>query len=127
MKFTAIEIVLASGWYVMAMLTNPPMTARERVLYCCVIALVGGMLAASRGSRKAVTIVRTGFETAVLGVCLALMADRWVRDDTSLSYAIIAASGLLGMGGKASVDWVLEWGRKIITKKANSYVDNDKK
>lgn len=120
MKFQVLAVVTAIG---LILGTLSPLNLSQRVMACAAIGAVGGCLAAARRSKRVVVVVRTGASLSVLAVVIAMALEPMAAYDPRWSYAAICASGLAGLGGIDSVDWVLDLFRRFLTRKARKYVD----
>ena len=100
-SFAALQWMIAQG-----IIDEVELTTIEMVLWASVISFIGGVSAAYRNSTLLNDLLRSGLNTAVLGACLAFVSTYWTLSRPALAWLTIGLSGLLSLGGLATVDWV---------------------
>ncbi len=120
-----LKIVLLGFYFPASLLIAAiKMTPRELTIYetvgwAMVISFIGGMSAAYRTTNSVNDIFKSAINTTVLGACIALFATFWTIDRPGYAWLAIATSGLLSLGGLATIDWV----QKTFKKQAEKRLD----
>ena len=106
------------------------LTTLEMILWASVISFIGGIAAAYRSSNKANDIFKSGVNTAVMGGSLAAVSTWFTLDKPNLTWIFIGLSGILSLGGLATIDWVVSLSKntigKWISEKNNERNENSK-
>ena len=106
------------------------LTTLEMILWASVISFIGGIAAAYRSSNKANDIFKSGVNTAVMGGSLAAIATWFTLEKPALTWLFIGLSGILSLGGLATIDWVVSLSKntigKWISEKNNERNENSK-
>ena len=112
----ASAVALAETLIAQGLIEEVQLTTLEMVLWASAISFIGGVSAAYRSSIKVNDLLRSGLNTAVMGSCLAFVSTFWTLDRPALAWLTIGLSGLLSLGGLATVDWVSRQLRKRFEK-----------
>jgi len=116
-----LKIVLL-GFYFPAsffigMISTRHLTIRETVGWAIAISFIGGFCAAYRNTNNLNLMFKSALNTAVLGAVVGLCATYWTDDKPELSWIAIGLSGLLSLGGLASIDWVTKLAKRQAEKR----------
>jgi len=106
------------------------LTTLEMILWASIISFIGGIAAAYRSSNSANDIFKSGVNTAVMGGSLAAVSTWFTLDKPNLTWVFIGLSGILSLGGLATIDWVVSLSKntigKWISEKNNERNENSK-
>ena len=90
-----------------------PLTPLELCMWAACVSAIGGFAAGWRVSDQWSEILKTALHTMVLGVGLVLSAAYWtVGGDPAMQWMAIGLSGVLSLGGLASIDWAVDLARR---------------
>jgi len=120
---TNIKIVLfgfygpAYGFLVAQnIISEVELTTLEMVMWASVVSFIGGIAAAYRTSNIVNDIFKSGVNTGVMGGCLAFVATWFTLEKPALAWLSIGLSGILSLGGLATIDWVVSLSKNTIGK-----------
>ena len=89
-----------------------PLTPLELMGWAAFVSAIGGIAAGWRVSSHWPEIVKTGLHTMVLGVGLVLSTTYWTAGESVRQWTAIGLSGVLSLGGLATVDWAIDFARR---------------
>ena len=116
-----LKIVLLGFYFpasvFLAVYESKHLTITETVAWAMLISFIGGASAAYRTTNDLNILAKSALNTTVLGAVIALGATYWTLDHPAYNWLAIALSGLLSLGGLASIDWVIKVFRKQAEKK----------
>ena len=114
MKMTLIFLTVTA--YLPAILAASgmplPLTPLELMGWAAFVAGIGGLAAGWRVSSHWPEIFKTGLHTMVLGVGLVLSTTYWTAGESVRQWTAIGLSGVLSLGGLATVDWAIDFARR---------------
>lgn len=102
--------------------TTRPLTIVEMVVWAAVLSFVGGCASSMRRTdveRPILTLIQYGLNTGVMGASLAMMAWYWVAESPTMAWVIVGATGILSLGGLATIDAVVSVVRQRLEKKVS--------
>lgn len=108
----AYGTVIAQWMIAQGLIEEVQLTTLEMVMWASIISFVGGVSAAYRSSTIINDLLRSGLNTAVMGACLAFVSTYWTLDKPALAWLTIGLSGILSLGGLATVEWFSQTIRK---------------
>ena len=117
--FPAYTLMLIQWMIAQGIIKEVNLTSLEMILWASIISFIGGVSAAYRSSLKPNDLLRSGLNTAIMGGCLAAIATYVTLERPALAWLVIGLSGLLSLGGLATVDWVRQLAQKKFGKKIN--------
>lgn len=97
------------------------MTPAEMVTWAAIVSALGGVAAAWRTSNHIPDLAKTGANTAVLGASLVLLSSYWTTQNTTLAWSAIGLSGIISLGGLATVDWLVATARRWLEARADEH------
>ena len=92
------------------------LTTLEMILWASVISFIGGIAAAYRSTNAVNDIIKSGVNTGVMGGCLAAVATWFTLEKPALAWLFIGLSGILSLGGLATIDWVVSLSKRTLGK-----------
>ena len=92
------------------------LTTLEMVLWASIVSFIGGIAAAYRTSNILNDIFKSGVNTGVMGACLAFAATWFTLEKPALAWLFIGLSGILSLGGLATIDWVVSLSKNTLGK-----------
>ena len=94
-------------------------TLVEQVAWAASISFIGGVSAAWRISDEWQVLLKSGLNTAILGISIVMVATHFTDDKPALQWGVIGVSGLLSLGGLATVDWAVKLTRKRVESRSS--------
>ena len=114
MKTGVLNIIMVIQVVVLANTSELSLSLFERLVFCGVFAAVCGLISSGRGNNKMKTRIQISLECGVGGLILALATDSFVDNNTSRALLVLAACGVIGLGGRPAVDTVKNMGINIV-------------
>ena len=115
----AYTTLLAQWMAAQGLFSEVELTTMVMVMWASVISFIGGVSAAYRSSTLLNDLLRSGLNTAVMGACLAFVSTYWTLSRPTLAWITVGLSGLLSLGGLASIDFINQQIKQRLKKKAD--------
>lgn len=119
--FPASLVMMYQWALAQGLFSEVELTTLEMMMWASLISFIGGVSAAYRTSSFFSDLFRSGMNTMVMGACLAAISTYWTLDKPAFAWLVIGCSGILSLGGLATIDWLT----KLIKQKIQKKVENE--